>query len=59
MVSKCLQLTYLDTRPVTEKERLGVEAWTIGGPEAERAIHEDWARKEQEKMHQGIVNLIK
>ena len=59
MVSTCKSLTYLDTRPVTEKERLGVEAWSVGGSAAERQFHEEWARKEQEKMHQGIINLMK
>jgi len=36
MVSSCKELTYLDTRPVTEKERGAVEAWARGGKEAGR-----------------------
>lgn len=29
MISKCKSLTYLDDRPVFEKERLAVEAWCV------------------------------
>jgi hypothetical protein len=29
MISKCKSLTYLDDRPVFEKERLAVEAWYV------------------------------
>lgn len=35
MIQGIKSLTYLDDRPVFEKERLAVEAWFAGGPEAE------------------------
>ncbi|KAI8908024.1 hypothetical protein EDD86DRAFT_208742 [Gorgonomyces haynaldii] len=40
MISKCKELTYLDDRPVFDKERLQVEAWAVGGIEGERAERE-------------------
>lgn len=35
LVSRCLQLTYLDTSPVEELEKAGAEAWARGGRDAE------------------------
>lgn len=36
MISKCKELTYLDQRPVNNRERLAVEAWMKGGREEEK-----------------------
>ena len=46
MISSIKSLTYLDDRPVSDNERLAVEAWVIGGAEAET---EERARQRQEE----------
>lgn len=49
LISKVKTLTYLDDRPVFEKERLATEAWLIGGVEAER---EERARQRQAEVEE-------
>ncbi|XP_052121970.1 dynein axonemal assembly factor 1 [Frankliniella occidentalis] len=50
----CRHLTYLDARPVFEKDRRCAEAWEKGGLEAERAM-----RKElQDAEHKRISNSV-
>jgi len=54
VISRCKSLTYLDDRPVFEEERLAVEAWVIGGLEAERA---ERRRQREEKDAAHLRNL--
>ncbi len=59
MVRSCRVLTYLDQRPVDDKERAAIEAYLEGGPEAEKALREQWANAEKERIHQGVIALMK
>ncbi len=59
IISRCKELTYLDQRPVNEKDRLAVEAWQRGGRDEERKFLDEWARREQEKLHANILALVK
>lgn len=58
MILSCQLLTYLDTRPVTPKDRACTEAWRDGGVEAERALREKMAKEEQMKNEADIRKLI-
>lgn len=42
MVHRCQELTYLDDRPVSARERATTKAFFEGGREAERAERERW-----------------
>ncbi len=59
MILNCKELTYLDTRPISPKDRQCTEAWRDGGLEAERALRQKMAREEQMKTEQSIRNLMK
>ena len=54
MILSCANLTYLDSRPVTPKDRKCVEAWRDGGIEAERALREKMAKEKQAKIEEDI-----
>ncbi|KAI9197149.1 uncharacterized protein BJ171DRAFT_522877 [Polychytrium aggregatum] len=54
MVGKIKGLTYLDDRPVFDKERLATEAWMVGGLEAER---QERVRQQQEERDAHDRNL--
>ena len=54
MIFKCKRLTFLDDRPVFEKERLTVEAWAVGGIEAER---EERQRQKQVELDEHNRNF--
>ncbi|XP_050087806.1 dynein axonemal assembly factor 1 homolog [Anopheles aquasalis] len=54
LILECKSLTYLDTRPVFEKDRACAEAWKRGGHEEERKEHLRWKREEQRKMRRSI-----
>lgn len=59
MIYQCKSLTYLDQRPIRDQDRLLVEAWKVGGLEAERALKEQLVAKEHERMHQSVLNLMR
>lgn len=59
MILSCEKLTYLDTRPVTDKDRICTEAWRDGGVEAERDLREKMAKEDQMKKEEDIRKLIK
>jgi hypothetical protein len=59
MILSCEQLTYMDTRPVTAKDRLCTEAWRDGGTEGERALRQKMVNEDQAKTEAGIRHLIK
>ena len=58
MILACEKLTYLDTRPITEKDRKCVEAWRDGGVEAERALREKLSKEKFAKQEEDIRKLI-
>ncbi|KAJ3411792.1 Dynein assembly factor 1, axonemal [Chytridiales sp. JEL 0842] len=60
LISKLKKLTYLDDRPVFDKERLATEAWVLGGIEAERAERvrqQEAEREEQRRNFEGLLKL--
>ncbi|XP_035705534.1 dynein assembly factor 1, axonemal [Folsomia candida] len=59
MIVSCKLMTYLDDRPVFDKERACCEAWAIGGREAEKVERERWIQKEQQKITDSVNALIK
>ena len=48
MILRLKSLTYLDTRPVRNEDRLCAEAWMEGGVEAERRLREKWTEEKTE-----------
>ena len=59
MISRCKELTYLDQRPVTEKDRLLNAAWVEGGIEAERALKEKMIEDEKNRMQESALALMR
>ena len=59
MILKLKELTYLDTRPVREKDRLCAEAWLEGGLQAERKLRENWADEELARTKESVMALVK
>ncbi|KAJ8050944.1 Dynein assembly factor 1, axonemal [Holothuria leucospilota] len=57
MILKCKNLTFLDDRPVFDKERACTEAWAKGGREAEKAERERWINKERAKIQASVDAL--
>jgi dynein assembly factor 1 len=45
MLTKLRGLTYLDTKPIDEGERLGADAFFKGGLEEERKVREEWRKQ--------------
>uniref|UniRef100_A0A182NUX7 Dynein axonemal assembly factor 1 homolog n=1 Tax=Anopheles dirus TaxID=7168 RepID=A0A182NUX7_9DIPT len=54
MILECKSLTYLDSRPVFDKDRACAEAWKRGGYEEERKENLRWKKEEQRKMRRNI-----
>uniref|UniRef100_A0A7N4YH66 Dynein axonemal assembly factor 1 homolog n=1 Tax=Anopheles gambiae TaxID=7165 RepID=A0A7N4YH66_ANOGA len=54
LILECKSLTYLDSRPVFDKDRACAEAWKRGGYEEERKEHQRWKKEEQRKMRRSI-----
>ena len=59
MILACEHLTYLHTRPVTENDRVCIEAWRDGGVEAERALRQKIANEKHRKIEEDIMKLAK
>ncbi|EGD76427.1 hypothetical protein PTSG_07544 [Salpingoeca rosetta] len=57
MILKCKQLTYLDDRPVRDKERACTEAWAVGGRQAEREERERWNEEERARQFRAVKYL--
>ncbi|TPX68576.1 hypothetical protein SpCBS45565_g03066 [Spizellomyces sp. 'palustris'] len=60
LISRIRTLTYLNDRPVFDKERLAVEAWARGGIEAEREERrrqKDEEKKEHERSFEALRKL--
>ena len=59
MILKLRELTYLDTRPVREKDRECAEAWREGGLQAERNLREKWNEEEQARRIESVMSLVR
>ncbi|GIY06697.1 dynein assembly factor 1, axonemal [Caerostris darwini] len=51
-------LCYLDDRPVTDKEKACVDAWSKGGIAAERKERLRWKEMEQEKIRRSVEAVL-
>ncbi|CAG7829200.1 unnamed protein product [Allacma fusca] len=58
MVNKCVNLTFLDDRPVFDKERACCAAWATGGRKAEQEERDRWAMRDQQKIQDSVNALI-
>lgn len=56
-IVRCEHLTYLDDRPVSDRERACAVAWSNGGREAERAERERWIAAERERHYRSVKYL--
>ena len=59
MILRLKHLTYLDTRPVRNEDRLCAEAWMEGGLEAERRLREKWTEEKLEATKDSVRNLMR
>ncbi|ESO97286.1 hypothetical protein LOTGIDRAFT_115136 [Lottia gigantea] len=53
-IANLKELTYLDDRPVFPKDRACIDAWFVGGPEAEKAERERWVSRERQKLQESV-----
>ncbi|KAL3784937.1 hypothetical protein HJC23_000022 [Cyclotella cryptica] len=56
MIAASKTLRYLD-RPVFDAERAAVEAWTLGGTEAEEKVKEQWHQMNIDKNRQALEDF--
>ncbi|XP_055644567.1 dynein axonemal assembly factor 1 homolog isoform X2 [Toxorhynchites rutilus septentrionalis] len=54
LILECKNLTYLDSRPVFDRDRACAVAWKRGGHEEERKELQRWKREEQRKIRRSI-----
>ena len=59
MILKLRELTYLDTRPVRDRDRQCAEAWLEGGLQAERKLREKWSEEEQARTRESVMALVR
>eukprot|EP00047_Mylnosiga_fluctuans_P004851 m.236909 g.236909 ORF g.236909 m.236909 type:complete len:449 (+) comp13053_c0_seq1:115-1461(+) len=58
MIVRCKQLTYLDDRPVSDRERACAEAWARGGRDAEREERQRWIQDERDRQTRAVNSLL-
>eukprot|EP00048_Salpingoeca_helianthica_P022719 m.19927 g.19927 ORF g.19927 m.19927 type:complete len:418 (+) comp7702_c0_seq1:143-1396(+) len=58
LIVRCPELTYLDDRPVSDRERACAVAWQQGGRDAERAERQRWITEERERQMRAVNNLL-
>ncbi|KZC05685.1 Dynein assembly factor 1, axonemal [Dufourea novaeangliae] len=58
MIMNCKNLTYLDDRPVSPRERACTIAWMNGGVNAEEAERIRWIKAKQKKLNDSVQALI-
>lgn len=59
MVLDLEHLTYLDTRPVNDRDRLCAAAWRQGGPEAEKALRAKWDQEKLDETRESVKHLLR
>ena len=59
MIVRLKGLTYLDTRPVNEQDRLCAQAWMEGGLEAERRLREKMADEKLAIQRESVRRLMR
>eukprot|EP00927_Polykrikos_kofoidii_P055270 TRINITY_DN49548_c0_g1_i1.p1 TRINITY_DN49548_c0_g1~~TRINITY_DN49548_c0_g1_i1.p1 ORF type:complete len:761 (-),score=142.30 TRINITY_DN49548_c0_g1_i1:323-2536(-) len=57
LISSLPKLRWIDTRPVTERDRAGGEAWARGGKEAELKAMQDHFWKEKAEKEKSFMNF--
>ena len=57
MISNMKKLYYLDDRPITEIERAGIEAFKVGGKEAEAKVRDEISKAAIKKHLPSVKKL--
>merc|ERR1711911_376803 len=58
ILTKLKSLTFLDDRPVSDKERFIMNAYAEGGPEFEQKAREEWQRREHSKYARNTQYMM-